>query len=240
MKAFFRERLRITVFIAIIFLLTIFALQIVFKPLFFVVHGVSVSGQAYLSESEVFKSSGIVRGESLITLSCKQAVRLLEANPWIKKAEVLKEWPTSVTITIEERVPCLAIPYHNNFILVSDDGVALDVRNDFSSINLPILNGYVLDEVETNSSIMSEEQWQKVKKVYENIPDNFMLQLSEIYWYRDQMSLITVGGLEISLGNINEFDHVRLKMLPEILKNIPDEKSGFLDLSGIYAVFRKL
>jgi len=240
MKAFYRERPIISVCLAVSILMVIFILQIIFTPLFFIVEEFSVSGQAYLSTADVITLSAISTGDSLITTSVNKAEEALLTNQWVKSVEVQKIWPNTVEIQLQERVPYLAIPHHSGFIITSNEGIVIDIRTDFSSVNLPVLNGYVADNVTVGTPIMSENAWENINNICSNIPESFMCQLSEIYWYRDEVSLFTLDGLEIILGDINKFDPTRLKMLPEIMDSIADKEKGYLDLSGIYAVFRKL
>ena len=240
MKIFYREKPKIKLWMVIAVLLLVFALQIIFTPLFFKVKAVNISGQAYLTKSEVLQISQIEMGKPLVTLSTKKITKNLLANPWIKEVTVEKTWPSGVNIQVTERVPSIAIPYKNQFLMISREGYVIEIKNDFSAVNLPILNGYVVDQIEPNQQVMSKEQWELVDKIYTNLPSKILNILSEIYWYRDSVSLFTVDGLKIDLGDITKFEYVRLKMLPEILKNISKDDKGYLDLSGIYAVFRKL
>ncbi|QOR36217.1 FtsQ-type POTRA domain-containing protein [Clostridium sp. 'deep sea'] len=240
MKVSYREKSKIKLWMVISVLLVVFVFQIIFTPLFFKVKHVNISGQAYLTKNEILQISQIELGKPLVTLSTSKAVKNLLANSWIKDVKVEKAWPNEVNISVTERVPSLAIPYKNQFLMISKDGYVIEIKNDYSTVNLPILNGYVVDEIEVNQQVMSKEQWELVDKIYTNLPNNVLSILSEIYWYRDLVELFTDDGLKISLGDIKDFDYVRLKMLPEILKNISKEDKGYLDLSGIYAVFRKL
>lgn len=213
-------------------------LYIIYKPYYLVVENINITGNSYLTKSEIINTSTIKHGESLILLSLSDAKRRVENLSWIKTSTVKKIWPNSVTIKIEERKPLLALSYHGSFVIIDTEGVCLDIRSNFAEVNLPIINGYVPEGVSSGEKIMSEEQWGRVTKVTDNLPLSLLMQLSEISWYSDEVRLYLTSGLEIYLGDITEFNPDKLALLPEIIDTIDDVKKGYLDLSGIYTVFR--
>ncbi|MFP4456168.1 MAG: cell division protein FtsQ/DivIB [Clostridia bacterium] len=234
-------KMKTKILIALIVLLVLVIgtiLYIIIKPYHFVVENINITGNSYLTKSEIINTSMIKHGESLILLSLTDAESRIDAMSWVDTSEVKKVWPDNITIRIEERKPLLALSYHGSFVIIDTNGVSLATRANFAEVNLPIINGYIPDEVTAGEKIMSEENWDRLMKVTDNLPLSLMMQLSEISWYSDIMHLYLNNGLEIYLGDINEFNPDKLELLPEIIDTIEDVKEGYLDLSGIYTVFR--
>jgi cell division protein FtsQ len=211
---------------------------VIFKPYYFIVENINITGNSYLTESEVVNSSTIRHGESIILLSIKDIEERLNNLSWVYNSDVKKVWPNNISIMIEERKPLLALSYHGSFVIIDTKGVCLDIRANFAEVNLPIISGYIPDDVTAGDRIMSEESWTRVTKVTNNLPQSIFLQLSEISFYGNEVRIFLNNGLEIYLGDIIEFEEDKLLLLPEIIESIEDVKKGYLDLSGIYTVFR--
>lgn len=73
---------------------------------FFKVEGIDISGCRMVSRDKLQETSGIVlRQTSLIGLDAARIEKLLGAVPWVKRAEVERDWPSTIRITVEENVP---------------------------------------------------------------------------------------------------------------------------------------
>lgn len=234
-------KLKTKILIVVIFTLIILSsslLYIVFEPFYFVVENVDISGNSFLTKSEIISTSTIINGESLILLSTKKTEDFINNLAWVEKVSVEKDWPNNVTVRIEERKPILALSYNGSFIIIDTNGIALDIKANFSEVNLPIINGYVPENISAGEPIMSSELWGRLSKLTNNLPIYLLVQLSEISWYSNEVTLFLNNGLEIFIGDILEFNPDKLEYLMGIIEKIEDVEKGYLDLSGIYTVFR--
>ena len=104
-------------------LLTTFAALIV-SYLLFPVTGVEVKGARMFSESEAWEA--FPKHASLLLLNLDALERRIEANPWVKGAEVLKDWESGiVTVEVEERRPMLDGNLGGRRVVLSADGTEL-------------------------------------------------------------------------------------------------------------------
>ncbi len=228
----------IIIVIVLLMIIIVSLAYVIFKPYYFVVEDINITGNSYLTESEIVTSSTIRHGESIILLSIQDVENRLNDLAWVYKSDAKKIWPSDISIIIEERKPLLALSYHGSFVIIDTKGVCLDIRSNFAEVNLPIINGYVPDDVTAGERVMSEESWRRIIKITDNMPRSLILQLSEISIYGNEVKLFLNNGLEIYLGDIIEFEEDKLMLIPEIIESIEDIKQGYLDLSGIYIVFR--
>jgi cell division protein FtsQ len=212
---------------------------VLFKPYYLVVNFINVTGNSYLTTSEVIDGAGIKNGQSLVLTSISDIEKLLSEMAWVSEAKVTKVWPDGISMTITERKPLLALSYHGGFVIIDDKGIVLDIKSNFSEVNLPIISGYIPDSVSVGRLIMGEELWSQVTNITDYLPISIILQLSELSWYGYNVRMYLNNGLEIFIGDIREFDPEKLLLLPEVIDNINDIKEGYLDLSGIYTVFRR-
>ena len=68
----------------------------------FTVKTVDVHGAEHISSEEVAAATGVTVGERLATVSPRDAVKGVGALPWVKKATVSKDWPSTVTVSVVE------------------------------------------------------------------------------------------------------------------------------------------
>ncbi|HZY66759.1 MAG TPA: FtsQ-type POTRA domain-containing protein [Rubrobacteraceae bacterium] len=114
------------------------------------VTGVQVEGERMLPETQVWNS--IPDRASLLTLNAGLLERRLKSNPWVKGAEVLKNWRSGiVTVEVEERRPVLKGEVGGREVVFAADGS-----------ELPRLGGAGLPAIELNQkrleSVLSSGQ----------------------------------------------------------------------------------
>ena len=82
----------------------IIALYTQWLPLFDLQH-VSIVGNRHTAGSDVVRVSGLKRGSALPSLRLHAAATRIGALPWVKTADLVREFPHGVRIEITERVP---------------------------------------------------------------------------------------------------------------------------------------
>lgn len=88
------------------------------------VTGVQVTGEQMLTETRVMDS--IPDRASLLTLNSGLLERRLQSNPWVKGAEVSKDWQSGiVTVEVEEREPVLKGEIDGREVVFAADGTEL-------------------------------------------------------------------------------------------------------------------
>jgi hypothetical protein len=118
-----RKLLRPVAISGAVALLTAFAALIV-SYLLFPVTGVEVKGARMFPESEAWEA--FPEHASLLLLNLDTLERRIEANPWVKGVEVLKDWESGiVTVEVEERTPMLDGDLGGRRIVLSADGTEL-------------------------------------------------------------------------------------------------------------------
>jgi hypothetical protein len=149
-----RKLLRPVAISGAVALLTAFAALIV-SYLLFPVTGVEVKGARMFPESEAWEA--FPEHASLLLLNLDALERQIEANPWVKGAEVLKDWESGiVTVEVEERRPMLDGELGGRRIVLSADGT-----------ELPGLGGVSLKRI-----AIDEAQLEEILRVGEVLEEN--------------------------------------------------------------------
>ncbi len=101
----------------------------------------TVEGEHRLSEERVLRTAGIATGENVVWFDEGEAMRRLEADPWISSATVWTDLPHTIGVRITERVPVGAIETHAGWEVVGADGVIIARPAD--APNLPTITALV-------------------------------------------------------------------------------------------------
>jgi cell division protein FtsQ len=99
-----RRRLK-GVGIAVIVVAVLVVLGLLTRLPILTVGTVRVSGAAYTDAALVDDVVRALDGSSMLTVDTSAARRRLEANPWVKRVSVVKDWPRTIRIDIAERTP---------------------------------------------------------------------------------------------------------------------------------------
>jgi cell division protein FtsQ len=99
-----RRRLKWLIIGLAVILLLIGAALLVRAP-FLSVEDVEVSGAVYADPAAIAAITDSLEGEPMLLLDEGDVERRLEAIPWIRRAEVDREWPSRIRVELAERTP---------------------------------------------------------------------------------------------------------------------------------------
>jgi cell division protein FtsQ len=92
----------------------------------------------FVKEDEIKAAVGSDVANSLITVDLAQLKQKLEALPWIRKAEIRREWPDAINIYVEEEIP---IARWGDKQLLNQQGQVFAPDNTEDQQLLPLLAG---------------------------------------------------------------------------------------------------
>lgn len=79
------------------------------QSVFFQVESIAVEGSRRLRPDEVASLAGLDNKSNLVAVSKEKIEASLQATGWIRRVEVRKKWPNSITLVIEERQPAAMV-----------------------------------------------------------------------------------------------------------------------------------
>jgi hypothetical protein len=91
---------------------------------------VLISGHSASSALQHIEGAGIRKGVPMVSINEEEVQQALLSDPWVAQAEVVKEWPETVRVAIQERYPVAWALTGQGWRAVSLDGVALDVDSE--------------------------------------------------------------------------------------------------------------
>lgn len=91
-----------------------------------VVRSVSVAGNGkVVSAGQVVSAARVTLGQPLIWVDTGAIARRVERLRQVQSADVSKDWPTTLVITVQLRKPAFALPVHGSYALVDQFGVTI-------------------------------------------------------------------------------------------------------------------
>jgi cell division protein FtsQ len=112
------------------------------SPLF-TVKEIRVEGCMRVDKDEAVRQSGIAPGMRMMQLSPAAVRKAIERNAWVRRARVVRQFPSTVVIRLEERKP-IALVNYGRVRYLDEDGVLLPLFTATYS-NLPVVSGFLPD-----------------------------------------------------------------------------------------------
>ena len=159
---------------------------------------------------------------------------MLEQDPYIAHAELSAELPDTMVIKVTERKVRGYVPYMGSYLYIDEEGRVLDVQDSYFKA-LPLVRGLLFDSFQ-KGEILPVKNPEKLTVILR------MSQLMQKYELLDLVVEIDVSNpkdvyaevnqVQIHLGSMENGDQ-KIRMMAEILKTIPEEDRGSLDLSDL-------
>lgn len=99
---------------------------LLFRSNVFTVQAVEVGGTTRLRPAAIVAAADVDSGSSLLTLDTEAVANRVGKIPAVRRVEVVRSWPRTVEIAIEERTPVAARREGKSYVLVDASGVAFD------------------------------------------------------------------------------------------------------------------
>lgn len=205
---------------------------------FFQVSGIVFSGNDTIAKEKLREASGITLHQtSLIGLNCAQVEAGLMTVPWVARAVVEKNWPSTVEISIVENVP-VALMHSNKsnepqLQYVDRKGVPFLRVRPGADIDFPVITGFS----EIDDPVIREKALAEVlvflKKVNGNNPYLPAQSVSEIHIDRDGEMVVYLVEypFPIFFGTSNTSQ--KYSRLVQVLKTLYKTEKGKGSISQI-------
>lgn len=218
--------------IALVLVVVVLACML-FSPLFSV-KKIEVKGASQFTTSELCEKIGLSKGDNLFLFGKSKAAKTLEKSPYIASAKLSAKLPDTMVITIKERKARGYVPYMGAYLYIDEEGRVLEVAESCRDA-LPLVKGLQFDSF-TEGDILPVKNTDALTVVLE------ISQLMEKYELLDMVVEIDVSDpkdiyayvnqVQIHLGDMTN-GNMKIQYMQQIMKTIPEEDRGILDLSGL-------
>jgi cell division protein FtsQ len=196
----------------------------------FAVTGVEVRGASRVSVARILAAAGIAPGANLWTIDSRGVIARIEGMPEIRRADVVRELPNRVTISVEERRP-FTLVHAGRLHWMDEDGRVLGEEARAVAPEVPVISGLSEDELATMRTSPGPKARAAIALIRALLRSGSALtaEISEIDMSRAEGPVLyTVDGVEVRLG-AEEWDE-RLARLEGVLGQVATQDVKGVDL----------
>jgi len=200
------------------------------SPLF-EVNRILVRGNQFLSEDKIRSVAAIGTGLNIFQADLATAASNLKTVPMIKEARVSRALPSTIVITVTERIPLGLLPAGGGFIEVDGEGVYLQQAGP-GVPGLPVITGLSF-ALPAPGQVVQAEGLKEALAVIGGLPGELVAGLSEVHVEKDgQIIMYTADGIQCRFGQaaeIQEKGAVLSQLIVELRKQ--GARVKYIDLS---------
>lgn len=231
-----RRKRKMNLYGFIVILLVLTAGITVSYTFLFNIDEIRVSGESdqYTAE-QIVNASGISKGDNLLRLNTKKSEQnILDNLLYIETADVDRDFPSSLQITVSKCVPAFNVAYDFGTLLVSRQGKIL-ADNGFITEGLPIFYGYQPSVTTPGKQLESsvkekDEAFQAIIARINNSDEPIITSVD----MSDQYEILVnySNGIIFKMGNWTDVEY-KLNMAEEVMNNENVQgKSGYITMIG--------
>ncbi|MBQ8296499.1 MAG: FtsQ-type POTRA domain-containing protein [Ruminococcus sp.] len=231
-----RRRRKMNLYGLIVILLVMTVGVTVCYTFLFNIDEIRVSGESdqYTAE-EIVNASGIAEGDNLLRLDTnKSAQNILDNLLYIETADVDRDFPSSLQITVTKCVPAFNVIYDMGTLLVSKQGKIL-ADNGFVTEGLPIFYGYEPSVTTPGTPLASvdeqkDEAFREIISEINSMENNNIssIDLSDKY----EILVNYSNGIIFKMGNWTDVEY-KMNMAQDVMnhENVKG-KTGYITMIG--------
>jgi len=191
---------------------------------------VEVHGASRMSPEQVMAAAAIPRGTNIFRLDTTNVIDRIEALPEVRRADVVRELPDRVVISVEERRP-FTLVHGGRLHWMDEEGRLLGASPSAVSSPLPVISGLTADELASMRTSPGPKARAAIAVIRALIRSGGGLtgEISEIDMSRREGPVLyTIDGVEVRLGS--EDWEERLQRLEGILAQVATQDVRTVDL----------
>ncbi|WP_097025800.1 cell division protein FtsQ/DivIB [Clostridium peptidivorans] len=210
-------------------------MTLLLKHPYFNIKDIKVNNNKNISISSVIETSKLSKGNNIFYIDLDSAKKNLLKDPYILDAEMKRELPSTLVVTVKERE---AVFYGNNgnrYLVLDKNGVVLEERQDIKNMNLVKLQGFDENKSKVGQPIVVDDE-RKIETARElsallgSKKDNYGISTVDIH---DITNIkVYYNNICIKLGNNERLEEklnkaFNIAFQKEELKG----KKGYIDVS---------
>lgn len=173
----------------------------------FAIQNVEVSGNQRLSRARVAEVAGIRTGQNIFATDMETLQRRLLDEPWIRTAQVTRDIPNTLQITIKEYEAAALANLEDVLYLVTSEGEPFKQVTPGEAFDLPLITGLSSTEFARDRKREVERigMATEVLKQYSRLEQSRVHVAQEVHLQDDGRVTLVVGvrGLHLELGRDN-------------------------------------
>ena len=112
----------------------------------FSIDQITIEGNTLMSDDDIIKLSGVKVGDNMFEQTGHKVKKALTENKYIADVKVSRELPNIYKIKITERQPVIAVSYNGKYIILDEEGYAVDEAD--STMHATLVTGLKINKYE--------------------------------------------------------------------------------------------
>ena len=112
----------------------------------FSIDQITIEGNTLMSDDDIIKLSGVKIGDNMFERTGHKVKEALTENKYIADVKVSRELPNIYKIKITERQPVIAVSYNGKYIILDEEGYAVDEAD--STMHATLVTGIKINKYE--------------------------------------------------------------------------------------------
>ena len=112
----------------------------------FSIDQITIEGNTLMSDDDIIKLSGVKVGDNMFERTGHKVKEALTENKYIADVKVSRELPNIYKIKITERQPVIAVSYNGKYIILDEEGYAVDEAD--STMHATLVTGIKIKKYE--------------------------------------------------------------------------------------------
>ena len=142
----FKSDLSIKVLIGLLLILfAAFTTKEIYQKLchsdFFQITAMKINGNHMVSKEQVTVLSKVEIHSNLLAINISQVKSLLESHPWIAGAEIIRNWPNRLVITVRENKPVALLSRKTGLFYLDNKGHIIAAASPTQELDFPVVTG---------------------------------------------------------------------------------------------------
>lgn len=205
-----------------IFIVLVTGFSFITSPAFSV-GDIKIDGNKYLTTEEIYQIAGVPEKINIFRLNTKEIQTRLLKDLRISEANVLRNFPSSITIDVVERKPIAYAACDYGFVEVDKTGLILAAYKSVKNINVPMITGITLHNLYVGDKVDNKVMIH-VLEYLAYLDEASINQMSEVNAASaDQLIAYTNTSVQIKIGN-NERLEDKAKVTQEFLGELKKTK----------------
>jgi len=125
------------------------AAQLLLRSTVFRLTDIKVSGARIATQRQILDLAGLQQGGSLLQFDAKAAAARIESHPWVERAKIKTNWPSSLEITITEHQPFALVNLEEakerRLYYINRSGHLFSEAGQVQELDFPVITGIRAD-----------------------------------------------------------------------------------------------
>jgi cell division protein FtsQ len=108
---------------------------------FFQITAMKIDGNRMTSKEQIAALSRVDIHSNLLATDISEVKSLLESHPWIARADIIRDWPNRLLITVQEKKPVALLSRDSGLFYLDNKGMVIAAVSPSQELDFPVITG---------------------------------------------------------------------------------------------------